>query len=232
MVSANATGESHTSMACRPCIAADIRTIPAGLVRMITNASGQVLLNVRQVWSSSRSVRSAFAKPPGPSVSSPGRPAPKGNDSSKERAASPPTRTCTRITSAPFTASSNMRLDEVRANDPATPANRAATAASFGAFRPCSTISSGGRRSLPPGQSPNASASCTVATLLPPRTTSRTLRGQPVEGSDGLPYSVDLVIGQLGPHRQVQDASRQAPSYRQISDGTPRMVTIGALVRN
>ena len=80
-------------------------TIPAGLVKLMTQASGATSAIVRAMSRATGIVRRAKARPPGPMVSWPSSPSPRATRSSTVRASAPPTRTAENTKSAPVTAS-------------------------------------------------------------------------------------------------------------------------------
>ena len=125
-------------------------TIPAGLVKLISQAFGACLAIVSASRTMTGIVRSAKQMPPGPVVSCPSTPIPSGTSSSTTRPSSWPTRIAQNTKSVPSTASTrsvvvrNGSLAPCSAASPSsTPLIRSRRAASMS----CSTISSSESRS-------------------------------------------------------------------------------------
>ena len=104
-------------------------TIPAGLLRFRTHASGARRSTTRAIPTTAGTVRSAQTKPPAPVVSLPTMPSDIGRASSRLRAARPPTLICGITKSAPSTARSRSVVVVSRIGDPAASRIRLATSA-------------------------------------------------------------------------------------------------------
>ena len=101
------------------CFSTASVTIPEGLVKLISQASGQYFSISRQIDRITGIVRSALAKPPGPVVSCPMMPNSSGIFSSWERASNPPTRNWVSTKSAPSRAEVLSREDLIFVETPA-----------------------------------------------------------------------------------------------------------------
>lgn len=95
-------------------------TSPAGLVKLMTQASGAVRATLRAISRATGTVRSPYAIPPAPTVSWPSTPSASATRSSAARPSSPPTRMAEKTKSAPRRASSRSRA-AVTAGASATP---------------------------------------------------------------------------------------------------------------
>lgn len=89
-------------------------TMPAGFVKLMTQASGATRRIVSASETMSGIVRSAYANPPGPTVSWPSTPRPRAMRSSATLPAVPPTRTALNTKSVPRRASSRSVVTVTR----------------------------------------------------------------------------------------------------------------------
>lgn len=81
-------------------------TSPAGLVKLMTHASGAVRAILRAIARATGTVRRPYAMPPAPTVSWPSTPSARAIRSSAARPSRPPTRMAEKMKSAPRRASS------------------------------------------------------------------------------------------------------------------------------
>ena len=125
-------------------------TMPAGFVKLISQAAGARSAIVSASRTISGIVRSAKQMPPGPVVSWPSTPSESGTDSSTTRPSSRPTRIAEKTKSAPSTASPRSvvaRNGSVAPRSSARPRSTPAMRSMRPASRSCSTTSSNGSAS-------------------------------------------------------------------------------------
>ena len=137
-------------------------TMETGFAKSRSHAFGLLFASASAISIVGGTVRSAFAQPPGPTVSWPRTPWGSGIDSSFTRAADPPMRYCTRQASGPSSASSREVVSFSRPLQPALSSIRFARPPRISRRAGSRSIKTSSSRGVPSRPSPIPSMSSGV----------------------------------------------------------------------